>query len=73
VSTIFEDALEEVGAVELSREGDYLVVSLTATGIQLQREGHTDVGEPMDLELHHARHLYNVLGRAIEQASKEGL
>lgn len=72
MSTIFEDALEEVGAVELADEGNYLVVSLTAAGVRLQLDGAADVGEAMELDPHQARQLYNVLGRAIEKAAKEG-
>jgi hypothetical protein len=71
VSIIDED-VEEIGAAELAEQGEYLVVSLTAGGVRIQRDGVSAVGEPADLDLHHARHLYTVLGRAIEQASKEG-
>ena len=62
--------MEEVGAVELA-DGGHLVVNLTAGGVQLQREpGDT---APINLDLHHTRWLRNLLDRAIEKASKEGL
>lgn len=64
---------EEIGAVELAEQGDYLVVSLTASGVRLQRDSASGVAEPVDLDLHHARWLHTVLGNAIDKAAKEGL
>jgi hypothetical protein len=69
VTVIGEDIIEEIGAVEIN--DGHLVVGLTPNSIRLHAEPADT--PPVDLDLHHARWLHTVLGRAIEQASREGL